>query len=113
MWLIGPTAGSDSAYAQIHTVEFCAEKFVNASWYDLDGLYQIPRSSQMRIKCLDDIECSCKNLDISGFEYQYELNGIYVANNLTVYERKCFTVITYHKILKLMLNRLKFMFLYW
>ena len=96
MWLIGPTAGSDIAYAQIETVEFCAEKFVNASLYELDGLNSVPSETlQMRIKCIDDFQCSCQNLDISGFKYQYELNGIYVANNSTVGGRKRFTVIIY------------------
>ena len=88
MWLIGPTAGSDIAYGQIATVEFCAEKFVNADLYELDR--ENSAISELEIRCLDDFKCSCQNLDISGFKYRDELNGIYVANNLTLGGRKCF-----------------------
>ena len=89
MWHIGPTAGSDFAYAQIDTIEFCAEKFVNATWYELDGSNRSP-SETLGIRCLDDIECFCQNLDISGFKHQSILNGIYVDNNLKVGGRYCF-----------------------
>ena len=90
-WFIGPTIGSFSRGMEGIPMERLSNSTtnnaLNASWFELNGSQMVP-SENVQIICLDDIYCSCQNLDISGLQYQYD--GFYIANNFTVGGRNCF-----------------------
>ena len=92
-WFIGPTIGDDLYYIEYDSTEFCAEEFVNTSWYEkglVSNQLELIQSETVHIQCLDDISCSCQNLDVSGFEFQLPANGHYVMTNSTIDGRKCY-----------------------
>ena len=92
-WFIGPTIGNDSAYILIESVEFCAEEFVNNSWFErglISNQWELIQSENVLVQCLDDINCSCRNLDVSGFEHNTLANGHFIMTNSTIDGRKCY-----------------------
>ena len=90
-WFIGPSIGSFSrgmeGIPMKRISNNTANDVVNASWFELNGSKMVP-SESVQIRCLDDVKCSCKNLAISGLQYQYD--GFYIANNFTIGGRNCF-----------------------
>ena len=92
-WLIGPTIGNDSYWIKIDSVEFCAEEFANTSLFEknlISNELELAQSETVHIQCLDDIYCSCQNLDFSGMEYNFLANGHFVKTNSTIDGRKCY-----------------------
>ena len=79
-WYIGSTAGEYVSGIEGDSVEICAEDTADADWFEWDG-NQMIKADNIQIKCVDDIICSCKNLDISGFDYQWSRNGRYVLTD--------------------------------
>jgi len=85
-WYIGPSIGSSS-----RGIERISNRTGNDYWYEWDGSKWIA-ANQVQLKCIDQIECSCKNLDISGFDFHGLRHGLYVAQNTVLHGRKCFSV---------------------
>ena len=88
-WYIGPTAGGYVTGIEGNSVEICAEETADADWFEWDG-NQMTKAENIQIKCVDDIICSCQNLDISGFQYQWSRNGRYVRTDSLLNGRNCF-----------------------
>ena len=79
-WYIGSTAGGGSRGVEGNSVEICAEETADADWFEWHD-EQWTKSDNIQIKCVDDIICSCQNLDIFGFQYQSSKNGRYVLTD--------------------------------
>ena len=89
-WFIDASTGSSSRGVEIDSVDMCAEELYNADWFEWDGSQMI-ESNNIRFQCVDDIMCSCKTLDITGFSYhQSSRNGLYTFNNSTLNGRNRF-----------------------
>ena len=92
-WCIGPSIGGDSIAVAFLTREICADAIDPAIHAEVhDSQWQIINSSNLQIKCLDEISCSCQNFDASGFgRIQSQLiRGHFMITNLTIDGRKCF-----------------------
>ena len=79
-WYIGPTVGGYVRGIEGNSVEICAEETFEADWFEWDG-NQMTKAENIQLKCVDDIQCSCQNIDISGFVYQWTRNGRYVRSD--------------------------------
>ena len=88
-WLIGANTGDFSRYVEAHSIALCLEETKDTDWFEWDGNLWT-RAENIQIKCVDDIECSCQKLDISGFQHQASRNGLYVGDRATLNGRKCF-----------------------
>ena len=91
-WFIGPTIGSFSrgieSIPMKNLANHTANDVLNASWFEFDGSKMVS-SESAQLTCLDDINCSCQSLDISGLEFQYQSYERYVATNVTYSGRNC------------------------
>ena len=79
-WYIGPTVGEYVRGIEGNSVEICVEEIFEADWFEWDG-NQMTKAENIELKCVDDIKCSCLNIDISGFVHQWTRNGRYVLSN--------------------------------
>lgn len=92
MWYIGPSIGGQSVAVAIWTREICADAIDPAIHAEVhDSQWMIRYRSNLQIKCLDEISCSCQNFDVSGFGIQSQLiRGHFMITNSTIDGRKCF-----------------------
>ena len=75
-WSIGKAVGDTARGVDFKSVAICAEdikgdveEFTGSEW---------EKTENAQIKCIDDIICACKNLEISGLQYQTSRNGHYI-----------------------------------
>ena len=89
--MIGANVGDYSRYVEAYSVALCLEETTSDDWYEYDSsLEEFVKPENLGIICVDDIECNCQKLDISGFQHQLSRNGYYVADGATLNGRKCF-----------------------
>ena len=88
-WRIGPTEGGDLIIARANSSEICAKALEKTDWVEFDGT-QWNKLETAQVKCLDNIDCACRNLDITGFQIQRNCNGQYELNHTIFDGRKCF-----------------------
>ena len=98
-WFIGENTGDFSRYVEAHSIALCLEETTDADWFEYDSSSgEFIKSESLQIRCIDDIECSCQKLDISGFEYQATRNGLYAGDGVTLNGRKCFWILMNYEI---------------
>ena len=74
--------------------EICADSIDTAIHVEAhDSQWKVGTSNDLEIKCLDEILCSCQNLDVSGFDFQLTAQGHYVKTNSTIDGRKCYILL--------------------
>ena len=88
-WYIGPTVGEYVRGIEGNSVEICAEETFEADWFEWDG-NQMTKAENIQFKCVEDVKCSCQNINISGFVHQWTRNGRYVLSNSTLNGRNGF-----------------------
>ena len=90
-WFIGDNKGDLLRYVQAESIALCLEETMDADWYEYDSSSEeFVESESLQIICVDDIECFCQKLDISGLKYQSSRNGLYVVDGSSLSGRKCF-----------------------
>ena len=90
-WWIGPSTGGTARGVEANSVEICAENTADADAFEWDGS-QMLVADNLKIKCIDDINCSCQKLTIHGFRHQLSRNGDFVKINSTLNGRNCFKI---------------------
>ena len=95
-WLIGANTGDFSRYVEAHSIALCLEETKDADWFEYDSSSgEMIKSESLQIRCVDNIECSCQKLDISGFQHQTSRNGVYVVDGATLNGRKCYLILMF------------------
>jgi len=87
-WYIGPTLSDETRGVEVNSLDVCIEETANDDWFEWDDSQWIQVES-IQVRCVDHIDCSCQNIDISGFKRQSTRNGLFVAGNNTIHGRKC------------------------
>ena len=92
-WFIGSNVGNTVRNAEAYSIALCLEEISTDDWYQWNSsTKQMEKPVNLQMKCLNDINCSCQKLRISGFQYQWSRNGDYIKQNSTLNGRKCFKI---------------------
>ena len=69
-WFIGSNVGSTVRNAEAYSIALCLEEIATDDWYQWNSsTKQMEKPVNLQMKCLNDINCSCQKLRISGFQY--------------------------------------------
>ena len=77
-WYISSTMGAGSRGVDFKSTAICAEE-IKGDVEEWTGS-EMTKAKNAQIKCIDDITCACKNLEISGLQYQTSRNGHYIID---------------------------------